>query len=89
MPFDSIEEVVERANATEYGLASGVWTTNIETTHKMVDSLNAGSVWVNEYYLTDDNIPLTGFKQSGIGSELGLAGIEAYTKVKSVAINHG
>ena len=55
----------------------------------MIESLNAGSVWVNEYYLNDDNIPLTGFKQSGVGSELGLAGIEAYTKIKSVAINLG
>ena len=89
IPFDSIEEVIERANATEYGLASGVWTTNLETAHTMIESLNAGSVWVNEYYLNDDNIPLTGFKQSGVGSELGLAGIEAYTKIKSVAIKLG
>lgn len=89
IPFDSIEEVIERANATEYGLASGIWTTNLKTAHTMIESLNAGSVWVNEYYLTDDNIPLTGFKQSGVGSELGLAGIEAYTKVKSVAIKLG
>lgn len=89
IPFDSIEEVIERANATEYGLASGVWTTNLNTAHKMIESLNAGSVWINEYYLTDDNIPLTGFKQSGVGSELGLAGIEAYTKIKSVAIKLG
>ncbi|MFY0743029.1 aldehyde dehydrogenase family protein [Solibacillus silvestris] len=89
LPFDSIEEVIERANSTEYGLASGVWTTNLQTAHTMIESLDAGSVWVNEYYLTDDNIPLTGFKQSGVGSELGLAGIEAYTKVKSVAIKLG
>lgn len=89
IPFDGIEEVIERANATEYGLASGVWTTNLKTAHTMIESLNAGSVWVNEYYLTDDNIPLTGFKQSGVGSEMGLAGIEAYTKVKSVAIKLG
>jgi acyl-CoA reductase-like NAD-dependent aldehyde dehydrogenase len=87
MPFDSLEEIVERANLTEYGLAAGVWTQNLQTAHYMIEHLEAGQVWVNGYFMNDDNIPLTGFKQSGFGSEMGQEGIEAYTKIKSVAIN--
>jgi acyl-CoA reductase-like NAD-dependent aldehyde dehydrogenase len=87
LPFDSIGEVIERANLTQYGLAAGVWTKDISKAHKMIDALEAGSVWVNGYMLADDNIPLSGYKQSGVGTEMAYEGIKSYTKAKSVVIN--
>ncbi|MCM3180461.1 aldehyde dehydrogenase family protein [Cytobacillus horneckiae] len=87
MPFEDIDEVIRRANLTEYGLASGVWTKDISKAFKVVNTLEAGTVWVNNYLKSDNAIPLTGYKQSGIGAEMGYPGIEAYTKTKSVVIN--
>lgn len=87
MPFEHIEEVIERANLTEYGLAAGVWTQSLTTAHKVINALEAGTVWVNTYLKSDNGLPFGGFKQSGIGAEMGYQGIEAYTKTKSVLIN--
>ncbi|UED72375.1 aldehyde dehydrogenase family protein [Brevibacillus sp. DP1.3A] len=87
MPFEQIEEVIERANETEYGLAAGVWTQNLTTAHKVIDALKAGTVWVNTYLKSDNGLPFGGHKQSGIGVEMGNQGIEAYTKTKSVLIS--
>lgn len=87
LPFDSTEEVIERANLTEYGLVAGVWTKDISKAHKMIDALESGTVWINGYMLNDDNIPLGGYKQSGVGQEMAYEGIKSYTKVKSVVIN--
>ncbi|AWX56236.1 betaine-aldehyde dehydrogenase [Brevibacillus brevis] len=87
MPFEQIEEVIERANETEYGLAAGIWTQNLTTAHKVSNALEAGTVWVNTYLKSDNALPFGGHKQSGIGSEMGYQGIEAYTKTKSVLIS--
>ncbi|MGF9909728.1 aldehyde dehydrogenase family protein [Brevibacillus porteri] len=87
MPFENIEEVIERANATEYGLAAGVWTQNLAIAHKVSNALEAGTVWVNTYLKSDNALPFGGYKQSGIGTEMGYQGIEAYTKTKSVLIS--
>ncbi|MEH6995405.1 aldehyde dehydrogenase family protein [Neobacillus drentensis] len=87
MPFEDIDEVIGRANLTEFGLASGVWTRDISKAFKVINALEAGTVWVNTYLHSDNAIPLTGHKQSGIGAEMGYPGIEAYTKTKSVVIN--
>jgi len=87
LPFEDIDEVIERANLTDYGLAAGVWTKDLSKAHKMINALEAGNIWVNGYLLNNDNIPYGGFKQSGVGKEHGYAGIEAYTKVKSVVIS--
>jgi aldehyde dehydrogenase (NAD+)/phenylacetaldehyde dehydrogenase len=87
MPFEDIDELIERANLTEYGLASGVWTKDISKAHKVINALDAGSVWVNCYFKNDHAMPLAGFKQSGVGAEMSQVGIEAYTKTKSVVIN--
>lgn len=87
LPFDDIDEVIERSNLTEYGLASGVHTRDINKAHKVINALEAGTVWVNAYYNSNSAIPLAGFKQSGIGAEMGYPGIEIYTKAKSVVID--
>lgn len=81
MPFEQIEEVIERANETEYGLAAGIWTQNLTTTHKVSNALEAGTVWVNTYLKSDNAPPFGGHKQSGIGSEMGYQGISCH-KIK-------
>src|SRR5580692_2838998 len=76
IPFKSVDEVVARANRTEYGLAAAVWTRDIKKAHAVADSIRAGTVWVNCYNVLDTRAPFGGFKQSGIGRELGEYGLQ-------------
>src|SRR3954447_22630559 len=85
-PYDSLEEVAQRANAGEYGLAAGVWTRDISNAHKLASLLRAGSVYVNAWALTDPAAPFGGFKASGLGREHGHAGLDAYLENKSVFV---
>lgn len=87
LPFDDVDEVIERGNLTEYGLSSGVHTKDINKAHKIINAIDAGTVWVNGYMNSDSNVPLGGFKQSGVGAEMGFPGIDIYTKSKSVVID--
>lgn len=87
LPFDSTEEVIERANHSSYGLAAGVWTQNIKTGHQVANKLKAGTVWINDYNLENAAAPFGGYKQSGIGRELGSYALDNYTEVKSVWVN--
>ena len=87
LPFDSIDEVVARANDTPYGLAAGVFTTHLGTAHKMAHRLKAGSVWVNMYHAIDPVVPFGGLKMSGYGKEGGLEHMDAYLDTKAVWIN--
>jgi acyl-CoA reductase-like NAD-dependent aldehyde dehydrogenase len=87
MPFDSEEEVVRLANDTEYGLAAGVWTTNLSRAHRMAARLEAGTIWVNTYRAMSPMSPRQGFKSSGVGVEHGAETIKEYTRLKSVWIN--
>lgn len=86
MPFRTIDEVVQRANNTTYGLAAAVWTRDIEKAHAIANRVRAGTVWVNCYDVFDAAAPFGGFKQSGIGRELGEYGLANYTEVKTVTI---
>ncbi len=86
-PFDDEEEVVARANASIYGLAAGVWTSDIKTAHRMAAVLKAGVVWVNTYNIFDAAVPFGGYKQSGYGREMGHAVLDAYTQTKAVWVN--
>jgi aldehyde dehydrogenase (NAD+) len=87
MPYDNLEEVIERANSTSYGLAAGIWTENLRNAHKVTNLLKAGTVWVNCYNLTNAAAPFGGFKESGFGREMGSYALSNYTEVKSVWIN--
>jgi aldehyde dehydrogenase (NAD+) len=84
--FKDVDEVVKRANATVYGLAAAVWTRDIGKAHAIANGVRAGTVWVNCYNVFDAGAPFGGFKQSGIGRELGEYGLQQYTEVKTVTI---
>lgn len=87
IPYDSIDEVVERANQSEYGLAAGLWTENLKHAHDIAARLEAGTIWVNCYNVFDAASPFGGYKQSGLGREMGSYALNNYTEVKSVWIN--
>lgn len=87
MPFDSEDEVVQLANDTQYGLAAGVWTSNLARAHRMASRLEAGTIWVNTYRAMSPMSPREGFKSSGVGVEHGTETIKEYTRLKSVWIN--
>jgi aldehyde dehydrogenase (NAD+) len=86
IPFRSLDEVIERANHTDYGLAAGVWTRDIKKALAVANGIRAGTVWVNCYNILDPRAPFGGFKQSGIGRELGEYGLQQYTEVKTVTV---
>jgi aldehyde dehydrogenase (NAD+) len=86
IPFKTADEVVDRANRTTYGLAAAVWTRDIKKAHAIANSVRAGTVWVNCYNVLDTRAPFGGFKQSGIGRELGEYGLQQYTEVKTVTV---
>lgn len=88
MPFDDLDEVVMRANATQYGLGAGVWTRDVRTVHRLVGGLRAGTVWVNTYGNLHPAMPFGGVKMSGQGRDLGAEAVNSYTEVKSVWINY-
>jgi aldehyde dehydrogenase (NAD+) len=87
LPFDTIDEVVTRANATPYGLAAGVFSTHLGTAHKLAHRLKAGSVWVNMYHAIDPAVPFGGVKMSGYGREGGVEHMEEYLDTKAIWIN--
>lgn len=89
LDFDSEEEAVARANATEFGLAAGVFTRDIARAHRVIGALHAGTCWINTYNLTPIEMPFGGYKKSGIGRENGHAAIEHYSQVKSVYVELG
>jgi aldehyde dehydrogenase (NAD+) len=86
IPFRDVDDVVDRANRTICGLAAGVWTRDIKKAHAIASHVRAGTVWVNCYNVLDSRAPFGGFKQSGIGRELGEYGLQQYTEIKTVTM---
>ena len=84
IPFKDENDAVFQSNQTEYGLAAAVWTKELGRAHKVARALNAGTVWINTYGHVDQVSPFGGYKQSGIGRELGRYSLDAYTETKSV-----
>jgi len=89
LKFKDVDEVVERANNTYFGLAAAVWTRDISKAHRIAHSVRAGTVWVNCYDVFDAGAPFGGFKMSGIGRELGEAALANYTESKTVTMSMG
>ena len=89
LEFEDEEEVIERANATEFGLAAGVFTNDLTRAHRVIGELHAGTCWINHYNVTPVELPFGGMKMSGLGRENGRAAIEHYTQLKSVYVAMG
>mgnify|MGYP001587543803 CR=1 FL=1 len=87
--FKTEEQAIEMANGTIYGLGSAVFTQNIQRAHGIARKLEAGMVWINSSNDGDFRVPFGGVKQSGIGRELGEAGLAGYTNSKAVHVNIG
>jgi acyl-CoA reductase-like NAD-dependent aldehyde dehydrogenase len=82
--FDELEDVPALANATPYGLGGGIYTTNLNTAHRLAARIDTGNIWVNCYSMLDASMPFGGFKESGWGRELSEEGLGAYLETKSV-----
>lgn len=89
MPFDSEEEALALANATQYGLAAGIWTSDLNRAHRMAAGLQAGSVWVNTYRTSGPMAPFGGYKNSGLGREGGKLAVLQFLQQKAVWIDMG
>ncbi len=89
LEFEDEQEVIERANATEFGLAAGVFTNDLTRAHRVIARLQAGTCWINQYNVTPIELPFGGVKLSGLGRENGRAAIEHYTQLKSVYVAMG
>lgn len=89
LSFKDEDEVLARANATDFGLSGAVFTQNFARAHRVANRIQAGIVWINEYNITPAEVPFGGYKQSGIGRENGLQAIEYYTQVKTIYANLG
>jgi betaine-aldehyde dehydrogenase len=89
LEFEDEEQVIARANATDYGLAAGVFTNDLTRGHRVIARLQAGTCWINQYNITPVELPFGGVKHSGLGRENGRAALEHYTQLKSVYVAMG
>lgn len=89
LSFSDEDEVIRRANATHFGLAAGVFTEGLRRAHRVIHQLEAGICWINNYNLSPVEMPVGGYKQSGVGRENGLATLSHYTQIKSVYVELG
>ena len=87
--FDGEDEVVARANATDFGLSAAVYTSDITRAHRVIGRLQAGTCWINAYNLTPVEMPFGGVKMSGVGRENARAALDHYSQIKSVYVGMG
>lgn len=89
LTYDSEEEVIRRANDTEFGLAAGLVTRDLNRAHRVIHQLEAGICWINAWGESDAKMPVGGYKQSGVGRENGISSLAQYTRIKSVQVELG
>jgi betaine-aldehyde dehydrogenase len=89
LTYDTEEEVIRRANDTEFGLAAGLVTKDLNRAHRVIHQLEAGICWINAWGESDAKMPVGGYKQSGIGRENGISSLAQYTQIKSVQVELG
>lgn len=85
--FNSIDEIIKRANDSDFGLGAGIWTQSLNQAHSIANKIKSGSVWINCYNVTNPASPFGGYKKSGFGREMGSYALENYTEVKTVWVN--
>ena len=89
LSFDSEEEVIRRANDTDFGLAAGIVTRDLTRAHRVIHQLEAGICWINAWGESDAKMPVGGYKQSGVGRENGISSLAQYTRIKSIQVELG
>jgi betaine-aldehyde dehydrogenase len=89
LSFEAEDEVIARANASEFGLSAGVFTADLARGHRVIGALQAGTCWINAYNLTPVEMPFGGSKLSGVGRENGRAAVDYYSQVKTVYVGMG
>lgn len=87
LKFKTVEEAVAQANDSIYGLAGAVWSKDDDKAMRVARQLRTGTVWINEYHLISEKAPFGGYKQSGLGRELGLEGVKEYTEIKHIHVD--
>jgi aldehyde dehydrogenase (NAD+) len=87
IPYRSVDEAIAMANESMYGLAGGVWSRDPEKAMEVARRLRAGTVWINEWHLLSEKAPFGGYKQSGIGREFGVEGVQEYMESKHVHVD--
>jgi len=85
--YDSVGEAVALANDSDYGLTAGVWSGDYERALEVAEQLRAGTVWINNWHMIDPALPFGGYKQSGVGRELGPGAIDEYTETKHIHVD--
>ena len=85
--FDNETEAVALANASDYGLAAGIWTSNIRRAHHVANNVECGIIWINTWLQRDLRTPFGGMKQSGLGREGGLDAMRFFTETKNICLN--
>ncbi|MFP6559765.1 aldehyde dehydrogenase [Paraburkholderia sp. B3] len=88
VPYDNIDQAVQMANDSVYGLAASLWTENLASVMNLIPQIQAGTVWVNTHLPLDPSLPFGGMKQSGMGREFGAHAVESFTELKSICISH-
>jgi phenylacetaldehyde dehydrogenase len=86
MPFDDLDEIARKANDTPFGLGASIWSRDLSKVHRLIPKIKAGTVWVNCHNLIDPALPFGGYKQSGVGREMGRSVLDLYTENKSVCM---
>jgi acyl-CoA reductase-like NAD-dependent aldehyde dehydrogenase len=89
LTFSSAEEAIELANQTMYGLSAGVWTRDIDTAFRLSRAIRAGTIWINTFMDGFPELPFGGYRQSGLGRELGRFSLEEFTELKTVQVHLG
>lgn len=87
MPYDDLDQVAAWANDTTYGLGASIWSNDLSRVHRLIPKIKAGTVWVNCHNILDSAMPFGGYKQSGLGREMGKACLDSYTESKSVIMS--
>lgn len=88
IPFTDEADAIRLANDSEMGLSAAIWTTDVSRMHRMIASLEAGTVWSNTLFELDTKAPFGGYKKSGLGRERGAEAVAAYTQVKTAMIRY-